>query len=171
MTRAAAVDFREGGFTYIGLLILVALIAIALAGTAEVVSTAQKREREQELLFVGTQYARAIASYRSASPGSEAYPTSLEQLLEDKRLPVMRRHLRKLYADPVTNGAPWGLVLGPNNGIVGVYSRSLDQPLKRQGFSKEYEQFTDTESYSQWKFIGAGAVAAKPTGSAPQPGG
>ena len=151
----------QRGFSYIGLLILVALIAIALAGTAEVVSTAQKREREQELLFVGTQYARAIASYRSASPGAEAYPTSLDELLEDKRLPVMRRHLRKLYPDPVGNGTPWGLILGPNNGIVGVYSRSPDQPIKRRGFPKEYEQFADAETYAQWQFIGGVATAAK----------
>jgi len=143
------------GFTYIGLLILVALIAIALAGTAEVVSTAQKREREQEILFVGTQYARAIAAYHASSPGLAAYPPSLEDLLEDKRFPDTRRHLRKLYRDPLTESANWGLVRGPNNSVAGVYSLAEGTPLKQEGFPKEYPEFAQAESYAQWKFTGA----------------
>lgn len=144
----------QQGFTYIGLLILVALIAIALAGTAEVVSTAQKREREQELLFVGAQYARAIAAYHASSPGLAAYPTRLEDLLEDKRFPDTRRHLRRLYRDPLTESANWGLLRGPNNGIVGIYSLAEGKPIKQEGFSKEYPEFAQAESYAQWKFMG-----------------
>ena len=139
----------QSGFTYIGLLILVAIMSIALTGTAQLVSTEQRREREQELLFVGTQYAKAIASYRAASSGAESYPTKLEDLLEDKRFPVTRRHLRRLYPDPITRNANWGLIAGPNNGIAGVYSLSIDTPLKQAGFPKEFQDFNNAATYTQ----------------------
>lgn len=160
---------RQRGFTYIGLLILVAVISIALTGTAQVISTEQKREREQELLFIGTQYARAIASYRAASSGAEAYPTKLEDLLEDKRFPVTRRHLRRLYRDPMTRSATWGLIAAPNNGIAGIYSLSTDAPLKQAGFPKEFQDFNNAAAYTQWKFVAgtqgvAGGNSARPGG-------
>lgn len=145
----------QQGFTYIGLLILVAVIGIALAGTGEVISTEMRREREQELLFVGTQYAQAIASYRAFSPGGEAYPTTLEALLEDNRNPATIRHLRKLYRDPMTQSATWGLVRGPNNGIVAVFSLSTDAPIKQAGFPKRYEEFSTAKSYQEWQFKGS----------------
>src|SRR5262245_15711260 len=123
----------QSGFTYIGLLILVAIIAVALTGTSQLLGTEQRRQSEQELLFAGTQYARAIASYRAASPGAETYPTRLEDLLEDKRFPVMRRHLRKLYPDPITRSSKWGIIPAANNGIAGVYSTSTEKPIKQAG--------------------------------------
>jgi type II secretory pathway pseudopilin PulG len=151
---------KTEGFTYIGLLILVAVIGIALAGTAEVISTEARRDREQELLFIGTQYAAAIASYRASSPGAEAYPTTLEALLEDKRNPAMVRHLRRLYRDPMTRSADWGLLRGPNNGIIGVYSLSPEAPLKAAGFPKRYEDFATAKTYQDWQFKGAPEGAA-----------
>jgi type II secretory pathway pseudopilin PulG len=150
------------GFSFIGLLILLAILAIALTGTAELVSTTQKRERELELLFVGTQYARAITAYHSSSPGLAAYPTDLEDLLEDNRFPDTRRHLRKLYRDPLTNKPQWGLVRGPNNGIVGVYSLAEGKPLKQENFPKDYPEFAGAESYAKWQFLGVPRGGAAP---------
>ena len=160
---------QHSGFTYIGLMIVVAIMAVALTATAQLVSTEQRRERETELLFVGAQYARAIASYRAASSGAESYPTKLEDLLEDKRGPVMRRHLRRLYQDPITRSTNWGFVPGANNGIAGVYSQSTQMPLKQAGFPKEFQDFTGATAYNQWKFVaGTQGVAG---GNSAQPGG
>ena len=76
---------RSGGFTYVGLLLAVAIMAAGLAAVGEIASTAARRDREAELLFIGNQFARAITEYAAASPGAEQYPPALEDLLADKR--------------------------------------------------------------------------------------
>lgn len=156
----------QRGFTYIGLLILIALIGIALGVTGELTSTISQRDREQQLLFVGDQFALAIAAYSEHSPGAAKYPKSLEELLKDERFPNVRRYLRRIYFDPMTNSSDWGLVMGPENGIVGVYSKSQRAPLKKKGFSSEYAAFTDAKHYSDWQFLG-GSLDAEPTGRQP----
>jgi len=102
---------RSRGFTYIGLLIAVVLLGIGLALVGEVWNTAVKRDRERELLFVGDQFRQAIGRYYESSPGVKQYPRKLEDLLEDKRFPVMKRYLRRIYLDPMTGKADWGLVM------------------------------------------------------------
>src|SRR4051812_2430298 len=117
------------GFTYIGLLIIVAVMGMGLAAFGELYSRSAQREKERELLFVGNEYRQAIASYYLKSPGQRAYPKSLDQLLEDKRFPMPMRHLRRLYADPITGSKDWGLVEPTKGaGIVGVYSLSEEAP-------------------------------------------
>ena len=53
----------QRGFTYVGLLLAVALAGVALAAAGTLWSTVAQRDRELELLFVGDQYRRAIGSY------------------------------------------------------------------------------------------------------------
>ena len=154
MRRTASV----GGFTYVGLLLAVAIMAAGLAAIGEVASTAAKRDKEAELLFVGDQFARAIAQYASMSPGAQQYPPTLEDLLSDKRVPTVRRHLRRIYPDPITGRADWVLVRGPGGGIVGIHSQSLAQPLKTDNFPKQYESFKGAKTYSAWSFD-AGTMA------------
>jgi type II secretory pathway pseudopilin PulG len=150
--------FRTGGFTYLGVLLAVALAGVALAAAATVWSTAAQREREAELLFVGDQYRRAIGSYFDASPGAKEYPRSLGDLLEDRRLPVVRRHLRRPFPDPMTGEADWGVVRSGDR-IQGVYSRSGARPIKRAGFATADEAFAGAASYRDWRFV------ATPTGA------
>ena len=45
------------------------------------------------------------------------------------------RHLRRLYRDPITGQDEWGLVEAPGGGVMGVYSRSEDEPIKSGNFS------------------------------------
>ena len=144
---------RRSGFTYIGLLILIALVSVALTATAELISTAVQREREQDLLFVGIAYANAIDSYRRNSPGVRQFPSSMEELLKDPRFPNTRRHIRRLYRDPITESSDWGIVRGPGNGIVGVYSKSQREPLKKAGFPRRYQNLTGAKQYSDWRFM------------------
>lgn len=163
---AAAASPRECGFTYVGLLVVLAVMAAALAAIGTVASTAAKREKEAELLFVGDQFARAIAEYAAASPGTPQYPQRLEELLADKRYPNTRRYLRRVYADPMTGRADWVLVRGPGGGIIGVHSQSLERPLKVANFPKSYESFAGAGSYREWVFAFAsgrgGGTTAKP---------
>ena len=100
----------QRGFTYIWLLLAIALTTVGLAAVAEVASTAIRRDKEAELLFVGNQYVRAIALYNASTPsGAQQYPQRLEDLLADKRYPSVRRYLRRVYADPMTGSTEWGL--------------------------------------------------------------
>jgi type II secretory pathway pseudopilin PulG len=121
----------ETGFTYLGILIAMALFGVALAATGDVWRTAAQREREQELLFVGNQFRNAFSTYSGFTPaGKPRYPRALEDLVEDNRFPVTRRHLRRVYADPMTGKPDWVLLDAPGGGIAGVQSRSEAKPLK-----------------------------------------
>ena len=168
---------RQKAFTYIGLLILIALIGVALAVTAELVSTAVQREREQDLLFVGIAYANAIDSYRRNSPGVRQFPSTMEDLVKDPRFPNTRRHIRRLYRDPITESSDWGIVRGPGNGIVGVYSKSERAPLKKTGFPRRQQHLAGAKQYSEWRFLarsleeesGNESAAADEGRSSPQP--
>jgi type II secretory pathway pseudopilin PulG len=150
--RAPRRDAR--GFTYLGILLAVAFIGIALAAIATVWSLTAQRERETELLFIGDQYREAIARYYAASPqGIREYPRTLEDLVEDRRWPEALRHLRRVYADPITGEADWDLLRLPDGGIYGVASRSRATPLKRARFPVADAAFTEAECYCDWKFI------------------
>lgn len=144
----------QGGFTYLGLLFAVALAGVALAATGVVWSTERQRERERELLFVGQQFRDAIASYYERSPGLvKRYPSKLEDLLKDSRFLTVRRHLRQLYADPMTGNREWAPIAAPEGGIMGVHSLSSAAPVKRHGFPEELADLEGRSSYSDWKFV------------------
>jgi len=144
----------QRGFTYLGALFLIVLMGLALAGTGELWSTSSQRAKERELIWVGTQYARALRSYYQApAAGVPSYPLELEELLEDHRHPSVRRHLRRLYPDPVTGSADWGLIRGYEDRIVGVYSRSEREPMKTAGFPPRWSSFEGATRYADWKFV------------------
>lgn len=146
--------FAATGFTYIALLFLIVIMGVALASAAEVWHTVVQREKEQELLFVGDQFRRAIDQYaKHAQAGSGRFPMSLEDLLKDARYPDTRRYLRKIYNDPITGSSNWGLVKGPSGEIFGIYSLSEDEPLKKRNFSSAYASFEDKVKYSDWVFM------------------
>lgn len=143
----------ERGFGYVGIMLLVAAFGIGLAAIGELWSTQAQREREAELLLVGRAYRQAIGSYfASTQPGTPAYPQRIEDLLEDRRGPVLRRHLRSAYADPITGSHDWGLVTAPDGRIRGVFSRSQRAPLKRAQFEPAEAAFEKAASYADWRF-------------------
>ena len=146
---------RDHGFTYLGLLFAVALSAGALAVAASLWSTEAKRDRETELLFVGHQMRVAIGDYRDEAPAgqSHVFPRSLDDLVDDKRWPTRRRHLRKVFTDPMTGKAEWGIVQGPGGSVMGVFSQSEAAPLKRGGFAARDSDFADAASYRDWQFV------------------
>jgi len=143
---------RQGGFTYVGLLIAVALMGVGLAAYGELYSHAAQREKEAELLFIGGQFRDAIASYYNKSPGTKAYPKKIDDLLEDNRFPMPQHHLRRLYRDPMTETTQWALVEAPGGGFMGVYSRSEETPVKTGNFAAAEEAFEGAEHYTKWMF-------------------
>ena len=145
---------REGGFTYIGVLVLVVLMGIALASAGQVWHTLQLREKEQELLFIGQQFRIALKRYADRTPGKgRRQPLHLEELLLDPRHPGIQRHLRRIYLDPITGSAEWGLITGPGGEIVWVHSLSDAEPLKKSNFGLADRRFEGKMKYSDWVFM------------------
>ena len=141
---------REGGFTYFGVIIAVLLIGMALAVVGTVARTEMKREREVQLLWVGTQYRTALTQYFSRNGGR--LPQDLKELLSDEASPVPRHFIRKLYPDPMTGEPNWLLLTLPGGGIYGIASSSSAAPLKLKGFRVGDEEFEDATCYRAWQF-------------------
>lgn len=147
----------QRGFTYLAVLIALALIGATLASTGTVWHTVVQREKEHELLFVGDQIRQAIGRYYNyTSPPTvsvKQYPQTLEDLLRDPREASTLRHLRKLYVDPITGTTEWGLVKGRDGRIIGVHSLSSERPRKQTNFNGADQAFAEKEKYSDWRFI------------------
>jgi type II secretory pathway pseudopilin PulG len=159
---------RERGFTLAGVLLLIGVLGAGMAAYGELASTAAQREKEQELLFVGHQFRQAISAYYERTPGLvKRFPQKLEDLLEDQRHAVPQRHLRRIYADPMTGKREWGLVEAPGGGILGVYSLSQAKPFKSGGFAVRDAALGEAQRYSDWRFshVPVAPPQAKPGGT------
>ncbi|MBI2960738.1 MAG: type II secretion system protein [Betaproteobacteria bacterium] len=132
-------------------------MGIALTVVTEVWQTVQKRDREEELLFAGDQIRRALAMHFA---DTSTYPHRLEDLLRDPAFPGVRRYLRKIYRDPMTGRAEWGLVKSVGDTIIGVHSLSDAQPFKKSGFSLDDRDFGRKKKYSDWVFVAKGVQGA-----------
>lgn len=157
----------QRGFTYIGLLVAVVIMGLMLTIVGRVWTTTEQREREIQLLYVGHAYRMAIASYYST--GGQ-FPTTLQQLVHDDRFPVPKRHLRRLYPDPMTGRSDWFLIppVTGQQGIMGVASTSHRAPIKRDGFDLIDAAFKKTDCYCDWQFVydpsrGGRSVVTGPT--------
>jgi hypothetical protein len=141
------------GFTYLWVLMLVAFMGIALTIAAQIDSTSARRERERELLAIGRQFQTALGRYYDAPlvAGKREYPVSLDELLQDRRVPGIRRHLRKVFVDPLTGKSEWGAVLIGGR-IVAIHSLSARMPIKQDGFDPELSHFRGKQKYSEWVF-------------------
>ena len=142
------------GFSYISVLIFIMLVGTGVISLSKCWQTVGKREKEKELLFRGDQFRHAIESYYNSAPdGGGKYPEKLSFLLKDNRYPVLKRHIRKLYKDPVSKNGEWELIYNSTDKIIGVHSKSGDKPLKTGNFNLEYKKFEKANRYSDWKFV------------------
>ncbi len=140
------------GFTYVGLLIFVAVLGVIAAATVSAGALMQRRAAETELLAIGKEFRAAFKSYSDASGGAKPYPLTLSALTKDERAPNPHRHLRKIYFDPLTGKDEWGIIEAPGGGIMGVYSLSTEKPIKIAEFDAEFAGFTGKKKYSDWVF-------------------
>ena len=126
------------GYTYLLLLIAVAVGAALLSAAVPSWQAAAQREREAELLFRGGEFVRALASYRRSTPaGQPAAPQSLEDLLVDTRSTPPRHHLRRVYLDPFTARDDWRLDRDADGGIVALRSSACVPAMRRIGVPLE----------------------------------
>jgi type II secretory pathway pseudopilin PulG len=152
------------GFAMAALLVAMALMSLGLSVAMPTWRTLVQREKEEELIWRGQQYDRAVQLYRkkNAAPGAP----SIDKLVEG-------RFLRKKYRDPITNGefetvgvsatgnAPG--VQQPQRGfgqlIAGVRSKSKQRSIKI---------LNGRSTYNEWQFT---YVPWKPGGQPTTPGG
>jgi type II secretory pathway pseudopilin PulG len=93
----------EGGYLLLAILLMMAFMIItATYVTAPRVVQQIKRDREEEMIHRGTEYARAIKKFYKKNG---RYPASLDDL--DKG---QIRYLRKRYTDPLTKDGKWKLL-------------------------------------------------------------
>jgi type II secretory pathway pseudopilin PulG len=92
--RKASAD-GEDGYVLLTLLLILALMVIFAAAITPSITFEIRRDREEEMIHRGVQYARAIRAYYKKFG---RYPTKIEDLENTNNL----RFLRKRYKDPIT---------------------------------------------------------------------
>ncbi len=151
---------RKEGYILIILMVAVFIMAIGFLIATPIWKTQIQREKEEELIFRGKQYAEAVRLFQIKYPGS--FPKSFEELLEEKCL-------RKMFKDPMTEHGEWDVIVpyggasGQREGttqkilvvpqsafssvdnprIIGVVSSSSDKSIKI---------YFDQETYDKWLF-------------------
>jgi type II secretory pathway pseudopilin PulG len=176
VVRAGIRRGRQAGFTYLGLIIFVTIIGLVGAATLKIGALLQRAAAEEELLDIGAAFSAALDSYAAATPqGASPYPPSLKELLKDPRVPGVRRHLRKIFVDPLTGKAEWGVVYlgGGTTGVVAVHSLSTAKPLKIANFDSRFAGLDNADTISAWRFkardpaLGQGSGQMQPRPAAP----
>ena len=94
---------QEDGFLLLGVLFMILLIMIALAIAAPKMAESIRRDKENETIHRGKQYARAIQMYFNKYG---RYPSTIDQLVKTDN----QRFLRKRYLDPMTGKDDWRII-------------------------------------------------------------
>lgn len=144
---------HQSGVILLAVLLFILVSSLAASTLVQSQSTRARREREEQLLFVGGQFRKAILSYYNTIPpgGARALPRSLDDLLTDNRFPMPVHHLRRVFLDPITGQKNWQLVM-TGTSLVGVRSSSQELPMKQTGFARELRSFDNAQHYSDWVF-------------------
>ena len=145
------------GFSYILLLSILALLVGASSLSISAASSVARQAVEVELLRIGEEFGSALRGYKENSPTGQFVsafhgPTELEELMRDTRSGRLVRHLRKIYADPLTGRADWGIVRDEKGFILGIYSLADGKPIKQEGFLPTQAGFRGARSYREWVF-------------------
>lgn len=189
MKRALLARAR-GGYTLVALLVGMTVSSILIAAVLPLASAQAQREKEEELIFRGLQYAEGIRVFRRRYG---RYPNSLAELVE-----VKPRSVRKLWKDPMTKDGEWGIIsaagtpvtppaapgsrpaptprptptpgpfrtpggaeAGAVGPVMGVHSRSTE---------RGYRLWEGRQSYGEWRFTEASLVGMPVSGSGMGPG-
>ena len=119
---------REAGYNLVILMVAVTVLNILVAAAIPLWRTAIRREKEEELIFRGLQYAEGIRNYQRRFG---QLPVRLEQLVESKP-----RCMRQLWVDPITGKRDWVPIRV-------MTSDNVDRDEERDGQNEE-----DTEGRS-----------------------
>src|SRR5450631_2152058 len=94
---------RDRGAMLLAVLFMMAIMVITAMAVAPAFVQQMKRDREEEMIHRGTEYARAIKKYYKKFG---RYPANLEQLDNTNQI----RFLRRRFKDPLTKEGDWKLL-------------------------------------------------------------
>lgn len=155
--RCRSTPSAARGFSYLAILILLAVMSLVGAAALKQGALQQRRLAEQALLETGAAFSAALRSYaRATPPGQSTAPGSLKDLLKDPRFAGTVRHLRRIYLDPLTGSDQWGLEREGDevdDGILAVFSLAAGRPVKVANFDARFIDFDRKRTYSEWKFV------------------
>lgn len=147
---------NQQGMSLMIVLVMLVVLGLSMGIAGSTWKTTVQKAKEEDLLFIGDQYRRAIENYTKVKHGGSSgqLPSKLEDLLKDPRFPGNKRHIRKLFKDPMT-GEDFVIIKDPRfaGRIKGVHSTSNKVPFKTGGFVEVYEKFAEAETYQDWHFI------------------
>lgn len=155
---------NQYGFSYLALLMIMSVTSIGMAAVGSIWSFEAQRQKEKELHFVGNAYAAAIKSYYLSQPNAKLYPKSFEALIEDNRGIKIKRHLRKIYPDPMTHDGEWELIK-QGDLILGVRSQSQQKIINKALFSAKTSK-DEVSKYADIVFAHAASQSSVNTDNA-----
>ena len=97
---------RQKGYMLLAVMLMVTMMLLALTIVLPRITQQIKREKEDELVHRGKEYAMAIKRYYHSKASNGNYPTSLDQLESANNM----RFLRKRFKDPMTVDGEWRLI-------------------------------------------------------------
>jgi hypothetical protein len=159
----------EGGYALLLVVFLTTLLLLTTIVAAPSVRTERQREKEEEMVWRGKQYVRAIKLYYRKNG---KFPTSLDDLTQPKMGSL--RYLRQAYKDPMNKeDGSWRLIfVGPAGQLIG--STKPPQTLQLQGVGGPGGTQPGSPGASAFGSFGStpGANGNTPQGAAgAQPGG
>lgn len=111
---------RERGSALLMAVFFAAVMLITAGAAMQSVLTEGRRQQEEDLIWRGNQYARAVKLFYRKNG---RFPTSLEELTKPQN---NVRFLRRAYPDPMnTEDGSWRLIyVAPNGQLIGSVSRA-----------------------------------------------
>ena len=118
-SRSNAPARRDDGMVLVIVMMVAALVLVGLTMVLPSVYQEGQREREEETVFRGMQYGRAVALFHRQF---NRYPVSVRELIETNKM----RFLRKEYTDPLDPKGKWRFI---HANAAGVLIDSKNQPV------------------------------------------
>ncbi|MGH9361310.1 MAG: pilus assembly FimT family protein [Thermoanaerobaculia bacterium] len=121
----------EAGYSLVVLAVLITVMNILVAAAWPLWSQAIRRDKEEELISRGLQFAEGIRVFQQRFG---RLPVRLEELVE-----VEPRCMRRLWKDPLTEDGRWGLVFAGEEGVAPVRETADGRPRRpaRRGAPQE----------------------------------
>jgi hypothetical protein len=110
-----------GGYAFLILMMMVTILLISLTAALPSIYTEGQREKEEELIFRGREYARAILFFHNKFG---RYPSSVKELVKKTN---GIRFLRHEYNDPMTLKGDWRFIHANGAGMV-IDSKTMTLP-------------------------------------------
>ena len=125
----------DAGFSLAAVIFFLTAVSIFIAAVVPAYQTQAKREMEEELIFRGEEYTRAIQKYQRRFTVA---PSSIDQLLSTNGI----RFLRRPYKDPITGKEFRLITINPDGTLSGskMFTQNPNtQPLfgNTQGFGQQ----------------------------------